>query len=175
MNVTCPECGTVFRVDPSKVPAGGVQARCSVCAGVMAVLSPEDEAEAAASAPAAAAPVPERAPARPEKPVHKHASKTKTPDQSKATKTQSINPFLSRDPGIRAKRLARALISDMVTYYPAKHEEGLRDGTLKKLFKDEIKKSYEEYVAQVGTEFAESTTFFQDSLNELLANGKKVF
>ncbi len=63
----------------------------------------------------------------------------------------------------------------MVTYYPVKHEEGLREGTLKKLFKDEIKKSYEEYVAQVGTEFAEGTSFFQDSLNELLANGKKVF
>lgn len=76
---------------------------------------------------------------------------------------------------MRAKRLARALISDMVTYYPAKHEQGLRDGTLKKLFKDEIKKSYEEYVAQVGVEFAESTSFFQDSLNELLANGRKVF
>lgn len=163
MNVPCPECGTVFRVDPAKVPAGGVQARCSVCSGVMNVLSPEDEAEAAA-----AAPDPQR--------VASKAGKAdpKTP-AAKAAKVQSINPFLSRDPAIRAKRLARALISDMVTYYPARQEEGLREGTLKKLFKDEIKKSYEEYVSQVGSEFAESTTFFQDSLNELLANGKKVF
>ena len=174
MNVSCPECGTVFRVDPAKVPAGGVQARCSVCTGVMNVVTPEDVEEAAAPV---AAPAPKR-PSGKSKAVPEpkpEPVKAKAAEPPKRTKGSSINPFLSRDPGMRAKRLARALISDMVTYYPAKHEEGLKEGTLKKLFKDEIKKSYEEYVAQVGTEFAESTTFFQDSLNELLANGKKVF
>jgi predicted Zn finger-like uncharacterized protein len=168
MNVACPECGTVFRVDPAKVPDGGVQARCSVCAGVMTVGAEEEEALPTPP------PAPRKANAKAQEP-EPAAAKTKGADAPKAAARRSINPFLSRDPGIRAKRLARALISDMVTYYPAKHEEGLRDGTLKKLFRDEIKKSYEEYVSQVGSEFAESTTFFQDSLNELLANGKKVF
>ena len=37
MNVTCPSCATVFRVDPAKVPAGGVRARCTVCGAVFAV------------------------------------------------------------------------------------------------------------------------------------------
>ena len=37
MNVTCPSCTTVFRVDPAKVPAGGVRARCSVCRTVFQV------------------------------------------------------------------------------------------------------------------------------------------
>lgn len=167
MNVPCPECGTVFRVDPAKIPSGGVQARCSVCSGVMSVISDEDGAEEAVQ-PQRSAPQAQTPP--------RGTPKAKVADQAKAAApVKSINPFLSRDPGIRAKRLARALISDMVTYYPAKHEEGLREGTLKKLFKDEIKKSYEEYVGQVGTEFAESTSFFQDSLNELLANGRKVF
>jgi hypothetical protein len=59
-----------------------------------------------------------------------------------------VNPFLARDPSLRAKRLARALVSDMVAYYPAKHSEGLQRGTLKELFREEIKKSYEEYVAR---------------------------
>ena len=45
-----------------------------------------------------------------------------------------INPFLARDPQTRARRLARALISDLVVYHPAKRAEGLRDGTLKLLF-----------------------------------------
>ncbi|PYP73093.1 MAG: hypothetical protein DMD41_06940, partial [Gemmatimonadetes bacterium] len=31
MNVTCPTCETVYRVDPARVPAGGVRARCAVC------------------------------------------------------------------------------------------------------------------------------------------------
>lgn len=86
-----------------------------------------------------------------------------------------INPFLANDPHAKAKRLARALVSDLVTYFPQKCEEGLRDGTLKQLFKDEIQKSYEEYVLQVGREFAESTPHFQDALNDILARGQKVF
>lgn len=158
MNVSCPQCGTVFRVDPAKVPIAGIRARCSVCAGVIQVGGAESEKESGKTEAA------ETAPATP-------AAAT----SHVRTERKSVNPFLSRDPSLRAKRLARALISDMVTYYPAKHSEGLRDGTLKILFRDEIKKSYDEYVAQVGKDFAESTSHFQDSLNEVLAGGKKVF
>jgi hypothetical protein len=86
-----------------------------------------------------------------------------------------INPFLANDPNAKAKRLARALVSDIVAYFPQKREEGLRDGTLKQLFREEIKKSYEEYVDQVGREFADGTTHFQDALNDVLAGGKKLF
>ena len=86
-----------------------------------------------------------------------------------------INPFLANDPNQKAKRLARALISDIVTYFPDKHRDGLQNGTLRELFREEIKKSYEEYVEQMGKEFASSTTHFQDALNEVLAKGKKVF
>lgn len=86
-----------------------------------------------------------------------------------------INPFLSSDPNLKAKRLARALVSDMVAYLPQKREEGLKAGTLKQLFREEIKKSYEEYVEQIGKDFAESTTHFQDALNEILADGRKLF
>jgi len=86
-----------------------------------------------------------------------------------------INPFLANDPNQKAKRLARALVSDMVAYLPQKREEGLANGTLKQLFREEIKKSYEEYVDQIGKEFAESTTHFQEALNDILALGKKMF
>ncbi|MBA4071726.1 MAG: hypothetical protein C0497_07830 [Gemmatimonas sp.] len=40
MNVSCPECRSVFRVDPSKVPTVGVRARCSVCGGVITMAPP---------------------------------------------------------------------------------------------------------------------------------------
>jgi predicted Zn finger-like uncharacterized protein len=86
-----------------------------------------------------------------------------------------INPFLANDPNQKARRLARALVSDMVAYHPSKREDGLRGGTLKQLFREEIKKSYEEYVEQVGREFAESSTHFQDALNDVLAGGRKIF
>ena len=85
-----------------------------------------------------------------------------------------INPFLVQDPSVKARRLARALISDMISYHPAKRAQGLKDGTLKDIFREEIKKSYEEYVLQVGEETAKNTNHFNDALNEILAGGQKL-
>ena len=262
MNVSCPQCSTVYRVDPAKVPDGGVRARCSACGGVIPVgmnapaarrptpadamgdafaqprpqpgpftppqnrrtppqparpvtpamsprvtpsatprartpqspspalgaslpplrPTPRAASPAVTAAPAASAPVVPTPPA-PAAPVSVPAD---TPAPAAAASASGsiqpvpgtrrpINPFLARDPSLRAKRLARALVSDMVAYYPAKHAEGLEKGTLKELFRDEIKKSYEEYVAQVGADFARSTTHFQESLNEVLGAGRKIF
>jgi hypothetical protein len=95
---------------------------------------------------------------------------------SNATTSRApINPFLANDPNAKARRLSRALISDLVTYFPQRRAEGIRDGTLRELFREEIKKSYEEYVDQVGREFAESTAHFQDALNDILAGGQRIF
>lgn len=80
-----------------------------------------------------------------------------------------------QDPKQKARRLARALISDMLVYHPEKRQQGIRDGTLPQLFKDEIEKSWQEYVEQVGKELAESTPFWTEALNEILAAGGKVF
>ena len=327
MNVSCPECQTVFRVDPARVPGPGVRARCSVCGGIIPITTarswtddfatPHDAASLTAAtrtgtlvgvrpsssptpgdrpviaesspampptiaprsstparvppfapgrrptppagsiaspppvstpqgsgieprsappvattnvAPASAtiaaqppAPTPARPPSRPEPdatrqpaspapgsparvadvpfgsparpsapapsqsvsappPVPRQAAATdlasRGPRPDAATPTPSkapINPFLANDPNQKAKRLARALVSDMVAYHPQKRDEGMRAGTLKQLFREEIKKSYEEYVEQIGKEFAESTSHFQDALNDVLAGGKKVF
>lgn len=294
MNVSCPQCSTVYRVDPAKVPVGGVRARCSSCSGVISVgmqshssrstpgqtppvrptppratpaapsparatpaqpirprATPADPLGAAFSA-RPATPGPFIAPVRPATPQSPQLGASlpplrptprtawpvvgasmpvtqtpaaPTPEEEAAVPSlaptlsipaisvpsltpssqyfdppasagaaphpvepavaappavgpgdrRPVNPFLTRDPGIRAKRLARALVSDMIAYYPAKHAEGLEKGTLKDLFRDEIKKSYEEYIAQVGADLAQTTTHFQESLNEVLGAGKKIF
>jgi len=62
-----------------------------------------------------------------------------------------------------------------VVYHPEKRQQGLRDGTLPQLFKDEIEKSWQEYVEQVGAEIAKTTPFWAEALNEILAGGNKVF
>jgi predicted Zn finger-like uncharacterized protein len=230
MNVSCPNCGTVYRVDPAKVPEAGVRARCSICSAVFAVrhesAAQENSAPAAASAPQAPAPAPpaprpapitsaapavpagapraaappaasapEAAGARPAAPAAPtpaapppapappirtavppavpapHAAPAARP----ATGQRPVNPFLSQDPALKARRLARALISDMVVYHPAKRQEGLRDGNLKELFDEEIKKSWEEYADQVGKDVADTTPYFREALNEILAGGRQVF
>ena len=86
-----------------------------------------------------------------------------------------INPFMSRDPKLKARRLARALISDMIVYQPEKRQQALDSGNLKEVFEGEIKKSWEEYVGQVGEEIANSTPYFTEALNEILAGGQPVF
>jgi hypothetical protein len=86
-----------------------------------------------------------------------------------------VNPFLARDPRQKARRLARALVSDMIVYQPEKRQQALAAGNLKEAFDEEIKKSWEEFVEQVGPEMANSTTFFKDALNEILAGGQHLF
>ena len=227
MNVTCPGCSTVFRVDPAKVPAGGVRARCSVCRAVFRVESvapapvaspvpaapptrvpapmpaappPPPPPRAAAPGPAYptdhgvasppfVVPPPRSTPARPAAPAYPSAGaphvrppfssrpvSIATPSAQRTSSPRpSINPFLSKDPGQKARRLARALVSDIAVYHPEKRLEGLRHGTLQQIFEEEIKKSWEEYAGQVGRELAESTTHFNDALNEILGDGSKLF
>ena len=259
MNVTCPNCATVFRVDPAKVPEAGVRARCSVCGAVFGVQregnrppqpaavqnAPLAAPSAGAGAPAAVppapavaapaarpAPTPARRPAPPAaapaplpgrsppagtvpagrarrvrraraplpaaaggpamaasgRPAAPPAAPAAPPPRHRCRPTpprprpgrrpvagRPVNPFLSQDPAQKARRLARALVSDIVVYHPAKRQEGLRDGTLKELFEDEIRKSYEEYTEQVGRDLAESTGYFREALNEILAGGRQLF
>jgi len=265
MNVTCPNCATIYRVDPAKVPEAGVRARCNVCSAVFAVrrepeatpgqpvvkaaapvqparpepprpesprpepppvqqprpeppraavpgaaprppgaaspaapsgLPPRPAAPqrpvgpaaptgssagvSAAAAPAAAprAPAPAAPPASPKPPMAPPASAPAGAAPLRSAPGgagRPTNPFLSQDPALKARRLARALISDMVVYHPGKRQEGLRDGNLKELFEEEIKKSWEEYAEQVGREVAESTAYFREALNEILAGGRQIF
>ena len=86
-----------------------------------------------------------------------------------------VNPFMVQDPKQKARRLARALVSDLVVYHPEKRQQGLRDGTLPQLFRDEIEKSRQEYVEQIGAEMAKGTPFWSEALNEILAGGNKIF
>lgn len=83
--------------------------------------------------------------------------------------------FGKRDPHDKARRLARVLVSDIITYNPERHQRALQQDTLHADFEDEIKKSWAEYVEQVGRDIAESTSYWFDALNEILARGRKVF
>ena len=228
MNVTCPQCATVFRVDPAKVPEGGVRARCSVCAGLIAVHRPTAASLLPReSMPAIAAPVPPSPPAivpppvryeppprpaPPPPPVERLPLPTPLPalDRidppipplsppsvpfSTLPKDSALppttlppvaplpppsgnrfsNPFLQQDPSTRARRLARALVSDLVVYHPEKRQRGLAEGNLKDLFAEEIRKSWEEYTEQVGEDVATTTPYFTEALNEILAVGRALF
>jgi predicted Zn finger-like uncharacterized protein len=259
MNVRCPSCRTVFRVDPQKVPEAGIRARCTVCAATIEVR--RDGAAAHPAAPAIPAPAPVAPPAvpvsppvasrlaaptvettavspaplrpgpattrlsqpfsqpraprppiapappaappsRPAAPVFRPtpgqpvtappvpppqpiarpapappaaAPATPRPAAPVEAPKRPVNPFLQQDPQQKARRLARALVSDMIVYQPEKRQRALSAGNLKEAFEEEIQKSWEEYVEQVGEEMAASTSYWRDALNEILAGGQPVF
>jgi len=128
----------------------------------------------AVPAPRADPPPAPRAPAAPAAAPAPAAPAAAAPGQ-RSSPLRPVNPFMVQDPKQKARRLARALVSDLVVYHPEKRQQGLRDGTLPRLFKDEIEKSWQEYVEQVGAELAKSTPFWAEALNEILAGGNKVF
>lgn len=75
----------------------------------------------------------------------------------------------------RARRLAKALASDLVLYNKEKVEAGLRDGTLVKLLGSEIRRSWEYYCQQVPKHIVESTDYFREQLNKIVGKGKEIF
>src|SRR5690606_4920637 len=255
MNVRCPSCETLYRVDPARVPEGGVRARCSTCRSTFEVRRPEERPAAAVLASAQAArptaqpmagarvaraePIvgtgapeprvaesapgagqergwahtPGMAPAAPDVPgptVVGGAGGARTPAPPAAPSgvvTQPPSPgpqppavpreaprgpaerpiaaraaapagppgFVRSDPHTRARRIARALVSDIVVDNREPRDRALQHGTLRTELREEILKSWEEYVAQVGEEIAKSTPYFRDALNAILAEGKRVF
>jgi predicted Zn finger-like uncharacterized protein len=226
VNIACPACDTVYRLDPANVAERGVRTRCSRCAAPFVVtLDPEaNRAGVAVSgqpasdppAPSAqlkptAAEQPKQAepPKRPEppkqreererpghaelpaqsapveRPATRHAPVpgstpgAQPPPQGPAQPAEPRGPavpvFGPQDPHTRARRLARALISDIKVYNRDRWDQSRSAGTLRKDFRDEILKSWEEYVEQVGESMAKQTPYFRDALNDILAAGERVF
>ena len=137
--------------------------------------TPPPPAVAAGAPPRPAAPARAQQPAAPPAPQLPPQPAARPSAAPPAPGGRPANPFLSQDPSLKARRLARALVSDIVVYHPAKRQEGIRDGNLKELFEEEIKKSWDEYTEQVGRDVAESTGYFREALNEILAGGRQVF
>ena len=181
MNVRCPTCQTMFRVDPDKIPAAGIKARCSRCSAAFRIERAQERPPAvvADAVPAPPAPPPEPpAPAAPimQPVVAQLAPAPVAPAPVAPAPGGTRRPsFRNQDPASRAQRIARALVSDIVAYNKDKLKESLAAGTLRNDFREEIRKSWEEYVGQVGIDMAKSAPYFRDSLNEILAKGQKVF
>jgi len=177
MNVSCPECRTTYRVDPEKIASGGVMARCANCPGVFHVTrqtdqedSPEQSTAPQPSSTEPTTPVPMSEPR-----ADQREQEPSAPSSAQEPSPRPGSPFASTDPQARAKRLARALVSDIVVYHPERRDRSRREGTLRQEFREEIRKSWDEYVGQVGVSFARETPFFRDALNDILAGGERVF
>ena len=72
-----------------------------------------------------------------------------------------------KDPDV-ARRIARAVVSDIALYNARKVEEGIENDTLFDLLKDEIEEGRSYYMSRVDPEVAGSTNFFNQALVDVL-------
>lgn len=67
-----------------------------------------------------------------------------------------------------ARRIARAVVSDIALYNAKKVEEGIGNDTLFDLLGEEIEEGRSYYLSRVDPEIARSTNFFNFALVDLL-------
>lgn len=119
------------------------------------------------------------APPEPEMPVTPPVQKPVAPEPEPVIKPPSPPPGEMSEEDKkwheRARRLAKALASDLVLYNQEKVEQGLRDGTLIQLLGSEIRRSWEYYCQQIPKHIIENSDYFKEQLNKIVGKGKEIF
>ncbi len=186
MIIQCQSCAAKYFLSEEKVPANPLKVRCPKCRAVF-LLAPRTErvavgagvgAPTSQGVPAAkhAAPLEIEPTAVPRKAAAPVPSGPVEVDEAPAPKAaKPSKPARGGKGEDRAKRLARVLVSDILYYNRERRDEALRDGTLMSALSEEIKKSWELYKEKVGPDAAQSTSYFKEALNEILADGQEVF
>jgi predicted Zn finger-like uncharacterized protein len=149
LRVRCPKCGAVFKLKPLSETRNNVIG--AQRANVVASMKSSSDKVTEEAKRSAAVSVEER-------PSHPGAKQSSGNSKDK-----------------RARRLARVLVSDILYYNKEKRDQALIDGDLMAVLGDEIKKSWELYKEKVTAEVAGSTNYFKEALNEILADGQKIF
>jgi len=72
-----------------------------------------------------------------------------------------------KDPDV-ARRIARAVVSDIALYNAKKVEEGIVNDSLFDLLKEEIEEGRSYYLSRVAPEIAEETNYFNQALVDVL-------
>src|SRR5438876_831853 len=173
MHVECNSCNTRYTIADEKIPPQGARVRCRKCQAVFQVPGPPSPSPLPLIPPT---PEPVTAPPQaPSAPAPTPASPRTVSSYAPSAGIPEGLPEAERLKHERARRFARVLASDIAIYNKEKKERGVKDGNLVAVLGYEIKKSWEVYKERVTPELANSTPYFRDALNEMLAEGKKVF
>ena len=74
---------------------------------------------------------------------------------------------------VKARRLARIIVSDIVLYNQAKVEEGARNGTFYDLLADDIREGRALYERRVPEEIRNDTSYLEEGFEELVARKRR--
>jgi len=70
---------------------------------------------------------------------------------------------------VKARRLARIIVSDIVLYNQAKVEQGIREGSFYELLADDIREGEHLYRQRVSQQVRDTTSFLKGAFEELIA------
>lgn len=95
---------------------------------------------------------------------------------STETEVKEQDPLADMEPQVlelheKAKRTARVIVSDIVLYNKAKIEEGLANGNLQELLKEDLDRGKELYLAKVAPEVSNVSDYFNQALIQTVAKG----
>uniref|UniRef100_A0A7V3VUG0 Zinc finger/thioredoxin putative domain-containing protein n=1 Tax=candidate division WOR-3 bacterium TaxID=2052148 RepID=A0A7V3VUG0_UNCW3 len=195
MVVECSNCHSRYNVNEDKIPAGGVKVKCPKCQNIILIkkeTAPPPPKVEPPPPPKVEPPPPQEAMVPPKRPAEEpvppppKVESTEPVVEQKPSPQPEVIPKPAPQPQVemseedkkwheRARRLAKALASDLVLYNQEKVEQGLRDGTLAQLLGAEIRRSWEYYCQQIPKHIVESTDYFREQLNKIVGKGKEIF
>ena len=74
---------------------------------------------------------------------------------------------------VKARRLARIIVSDIVLYNQAKVEEGIRKGSFFELLADDIREGRALYVRRISEDIRQTTAYLEDAFEDLIAKKRR--
>jgi len=190
IKVRCPSCSGVFSLDGTLVPrdeplavstgSPGYQSQDSAPApspqpAAQVETTPEPVAETPVAAPVVetetvtseAAPAVESAP--------ESGTELETGTNTATAVMETPTESTGRRRRSKEEMLARALVSDIMVYNRDLYDKAMAEDNLLEALGPEIKKSWELYKEKVTPEVANNSDHFRDALNDILADGDKIF
>ncbi len=160
MIVRCPDCRSKYEIAADRMPEDVTKLRCPRCKAVFPVSWAADGSAVTAAAGEASAsgangigPAPAPFPAADPPPPRPRPRIT--------------------DPGL-ARRMARAMISEMVLNRRGERDEALREGRVLSRFGTAIAGAFSLYRAKVSEELESGPVYFREAVNEILGEGKRI-
>jgi predicted Zn finger-like uncharacterized protein len=155
--ITCPDCRSKYEIAGDRMPGDVTKLQCPRCKAVFPVrwtaagstlVAAAGEASAHDAGGAEPAPAPPAASPRPPRP-----------------------PIT--DPGL-ARRLARAMISEMVLNRGGERDEALGEGKVLSRFGPSIAGAFALYREKVSEDLEAGPGLFREAVNEILGKGKRI-
>lgn len=71
-----------------------------------------------------------------------------------------------------AKRLARLIISDIALYNQKRIQEGIRNGTIREVLKDELEEGHKLYRSRIPSELYDGTNYYEEAISDFIRKQK---